>query len=164
MNFSFWPFLWFGLPGRLLMPICDTLGGVCATFLQEEGMLLQKYGNRNGRCTAMLSKVSGSGVDLAFLNYSDAKKKGCMASHLEDSFLYSGGGGTGAFEKFTAETRAKTELLGGGESDFRSLAVSPRCQKRGVNFKAGSRHDRHRHNRRNHLNRQSRLLVLNFAG
>ena len=34
----------------------------CLTiFGQEEGILVQKYCNGNGRCIAMLSKVSGSG-------------------------------------------------------------------------------------------------------
>ena len=37
-------------------------------------------------------------------------------------------------------------------------------QKRGVEFKGGSRHDRNRHNRRNRQNRQNRLLVLYFVG
>ena len=30
-------------------------------------MLLQKYHDRNGRCIAILFKVSGSGVDLTLL-------------------------------------------------------------------------------------------------
>ena len=33
-------------------------------------------------------------------------------------------------------------------------------QKRGVEFKGGSRHDRNRHNRQNRQNRHGRLLVL----
>ena len=34
-------------------PYCDTIGGVYTTFCQEEGMLLQKYYEINGRCIAM---------------------------------------------------------------------------------------------------------------
>ena len=30
------------------------IGGVYTTFCQEEGILLQKYHDRNGRCTAIL--------------------------------------------------------------------------------------------------------------
>ena len=32
------------------------IGGVCTTFCQEEGILLQKYRDRNGRCIEILSK------------------------------------------------------------------------------------------------------------
>ena len=39
------------------------IGGVYTTFCQEEGILLQKYRDRNGRCIAILLKVSRSGVD-----------------------------------------------------------------------------------------------------
>ena len=38
------------------------IGGVYTTFCQEEGILLQKYRDRNGMC-----KVSGSGVDVTLL-------------------------------------------------------------------------------------------------
>ena len=45
------------------------IGGVYTTFCQEEGILLQKYRDRNGRCIAILfSKVSGSGVDVPLLS------------------------------------------------------------------------------------------------
>ena len=35
------------------------IGGVCTTFCQEEGFLLQKYRDRNGRCIAILFKGIG---------------------------------------------------------------------------------------------------------
>ena len=35
------------------------IGGVYSTFCQEEGMLLPKYRNRNGRCIAILFKSIG---------------------------------------------------------------------------------------------------------
>ena len=38
------------------------IGGVYTTFCQEEGMLLQKYRDRNGGVPRYFSKVSGSGV------------------------------------------------------------------------------------------------------
>ena len=34
MNFSFWPFLWFGLPGRLLTEVSNTLCGDLHRVLQ----------------------------------------------------------------------------------------------------------------------------------
>ena len=34
-------------------------GGVCTTFCQREGILLQKYRDRNGRCIAILFKNVG---------------------------------------------------------------------------------------------------------
>ena len=43
------------------------IGDVYMTFCQEEGILLQKYRDRNGRCIVILSKVSGSGVDLTLV-------------------------------------------------------------------------------------------------
>ena len=39
------------------------IGGVYTTFCQEGGILLQQYRDGNGRCIAILFKVSGSGVD-----------------------------------------------------------------------------------------------------
>ena len=39
------------------------IGGVFTAFCQEKGILLQHYRDRNGRCTAILSRASGSGVD-----------------------------------------------------------------------------------------------------
>ena len=38
--------------------------GAYTTFCQGEGILLQKYRDRNGRCIAILSKVSEPEVDL----------------------------------------------------------------------------------------------------
>ena len=35
------------------------IGGVYSTFCQEEGILLQKYRDRNGRCSAILFKSIG---------------------------------------------------------------------------------------------------------
>ena len=35
------------------------IGGVYTTFSQEEGILLQKYRDRNGRCIAILFKTIG---------------------------------------------------------------------------------------------------------
>ena len=35
------------------------IGGVYTTFCQEEGILLQKYRNGNGRCIAILFKNIG---------------------------------------------------------------------------------------------------------
>ena len=35
------------------------IGGVYTTFCQEEGILLQKYGDGNGRCIAILFKSIG---------------------------------------------------------------------------------------------------------
>ena len=35
------------------------IGGVYTTFCQREGILLQKYRDRNGRCTAILFKNIG---------------------------------------------------------------------------------------------------------
>ena len=35
------------------------IGGVPTTFCQEEGILLQKYRDRNGRCIAILFKSIG---------------------------------------------------------------------------------------------------------
>ena len=43
------------------------IGAVYTTFCQEEGILSQKYRGRNGRCIAILFKVSGSGVDSTLL-------------------------------------------------------------------------------------------------
>ena len=43
------------------------IGGVYTTFWQEEGILVQKYRDRNGRCIAILFKVSGSGIDWILL-------------------------------------------------------------------------------------------------
>ena len=40
------------------------IGGAYTAFCQEEGILLQKHRDRNGRCIAIILKVSGSGVDL----------------------------------------------------------------------------------------------------
>ena len=37
------------------------IGGVCAAFCQEGGMLLQTYRDRNGRCIAILFKSIGVG-------------------------------------------------------------------------------------------------------
>ena len=48
------------------------IGGVYKVFCQEEGMLVQKYRDRNGRCIPILFKVSGSGVDMALLNQGSA--------------------------------------------------------------------------------------------
>ena len=48
------------------------IGGVYTTFCQEEGMLLQKYRDRNGRCIAILfRKYPGSGVDVTLLSIGD---------------------------------------------------------------------------------------------
>ena len=47
--------------------IAIQIGGVYTTFNQEDGILLQKHRDRNRRCIAILSKVSGSGVDAALL-------------------------------------------------------------------------------------------------
>ena len=46
------------------------IGGVCiyATFCQEEGILLPKYCDGNGRCIVMLFKSIGSGVDVILLS------------------------------------------------------------------------------------------------
>ena len=46
------------------------IGGVYPTFCREEGILLQKYRDRNGRCIAILFKSIGSGVDVTLLNVS----------------------------------------------------------------------------------------------
>ena len=68
---------------------CDTNGGrvviqigVCVqtTFYQEEGVLLQKYCGRKGRCIAILFKVSGSGVDLTLQNF-PTKKSPTIRDH-----------------------------------------------------------------------------------
>ena len=40
------------------------IGGVYTTFCQEEGILLQKYRDRNGRCIAILFKNVGAGGTL----------------------------------------------------------------------------------------------------
>ena len=40
-------------------PYRDTIGGVSTTFCQEEGILLQKYHDGNGRCIAILFKNIG---------------------------------------------------------------------------------------------------------
>ena len=40
------------------------IGGIYTT----EGILEQKYGDKNGRCMAILLKALGSGVDLSLLN------------------------------------------------------------------------------------------------
>ena len=47
-------------------------GGVYTTFCQEEGILSQKYRDRNGR---YFSEVSGSGADLTLLNYTTKSLK-----------------------------------------------------------------------------------------
>ena len=58
----------------LLQKHCNTNGsriviqiGVYTTFREEEGMLLQKYRDSNGRCIAIPSEASGSGVELILL-------------------------------------------------------------------------------------------------
>ena len=43
------------------------IGVVYTTLCQREGILLQKYHDRNGRYIAILFKVLGSGVDLTEL-------------------------------------------------------------------------------------------------
>ena len=44
------------------------IGGVCTTFCQIEGILLQKYRDRNGRCIAiLLQKYQGQGSVSLFL-------------------------------------------------------------------------------------------------
>ena len=43
-------------------------GGVYTSLCQEEGMLLQKYRDRNGRCITILFKNIGLGVDVTLLN------------------------------------------------------------------------------------------------
>ena len=45
------------------------IGGVYTTFCQAEGILLQKYAIEMGGVSRYFSKVSGSGVALAFLIY-----------------------------------------------------------------------------------------------
>ena len=40
------------------------IGGVETTFCQEDGIHLQKYGDRNGRCPAILFKYIGVRVDM----------------------------------------------------------------------------------------------------
>ena len=40
-------------------PYHDISGGVDATFSQEEGILLRKYRNRNGKCVTLLLKCIG---------------------------------------------------------------------------------------------------------
>ena len=48
--------------------IAIQIGGVYTTFCQGEGILLQKYHDRNGRCVSRcFSKAWGSWVDLALL-------------------------------------------------------------------------------------------------
>ena len=55
-----------------LQEYCDTnwsrivirIGVVYTTFSQEEGIFLQKYRDRTGRCIMIFSKVSGSGVGI----------------------------------------------------------------------------------------------------
>ena len=42
-------------------PVVIQIGGVYTTFCQEEGILLQKYRDRNGRCSATLFKSIGVG-------------------------------------------------------------------------------------------------------
>ena len=42
------------------------IGGVYSTFYQGEGILLQTYRDRNGKCIAILFKVWRSGVDFDF--------------------------------------------------------------------------------------------------
>ena len=42
------------------MRIVIQIGGVCSTFCQEEGIVLQKYRDRNGRCIAILFKSIGA--------------------------------------------------------------------------------------------------------
>ena len=37
------------------------IGSVYTTFCQEEGILLQKYADRNGRCIAILFESIGGG-------------------------------------------------------------------------------------------------------
>ena len=53
------------------------IGGVYryASFCQKEGMLLQRYRDRYGRCIAILSKVSGSRVDLTLLTNAEPRGK-----------------------------------------------------------------------------------------
>ena len=43
------------------------IGGVCTTFCQEEGILLQKHRDRNRGVSRCFSKVSESGVDVTLL-------------------------------------------------------------------------------------------------
>ena len=43
------------------------IGGVYTAFCQEDGILLQKHHDRNGRCIAILSRVSGSMVNVTLL-------------------------------------------------------------------------------------------------
>ena len=43
------------------------IGGVCTTFCQEEGILLQKYAIEMGGVSRYFSKASGSGIDLTLL-------------------------------------------------------------------------------------------------
>ena len=60
-----------GMCIAIQMGLCIVIqiDGVYTTFCQEEGILLQKYRDRNGRCIAILSsKVLGSGVDLTLLS------------------------------------------------------------------------------------------------
>ena len=55
---------------RIVIQIC----GVYATFCQDEGILLQKYRDRNGSCIAILFRSIGSGVDVTLPNISPANR------------------------------------------------------------------------------------------
>ena len=57
------------------------IGGVYTTFCQEEGILLQKYRDRNGRCIAILFKSVGvrgrfDSPEFCSAPERDSKKKG----------------------------------------------------------------------------------------
>ena len=65
------------------------IGGVYTTLCQKEGMFSQKHRNRNGRCIAILSKVSGPGVDLTLLKKELIFGKGMRTATFQ--FSESGG-------------------------------------------------------------------------
>ena len=54
---------------------------VCATFCQEAGILLQKYRDRNGRCIALLWKVSRLGLIRLSCKKSRKSRRGLPEGH-----------------------------------------------------------------------------------